>query len=91
MSAGRALAGILLLAALPATSEAQRIGEFSLRGGAAIATAADSVVSGTGPSLEASFGTRFGPVVVLLEGGYLGVSTERHVWRSGIAAPWARK
>jgi hypothetical protein len=72
--------------AVPGALEAQRFGEVSLRGGAAIATPADSVVGGTGPAVEASFGTRFGPVVILLEGGYLGVSSERHVWRYGVGA-----
>lgn len=85
MSVRIALASALLafvFGAVPA--HAQRIGEFSVRGGAAIATPADSVEGGTGPSVEASFGTRFGPVVVLLEGGYLGVSSERHAWRYGV-------
>jgi hypothetical protein len=76
------LALVLGASALPA----QRIGEFSLRGGVAIATAGDSVTSGAGPSVEASWGTRFGRVVVLLEGGYLGVSSVRHVWRYGVGA-----
>jgi len=84
VSAGRSLIGVLVAAVLVTSgAHAQRIGEFSLRGGAAIATPADSVVGGTGPSVEASFGTRFGSFVVLLEGGYLGVSSDRHVWRYG--------
>ena len=70
----------------PVTLSAQQFGEVSLRAGAAIATPADSVVEGTGPAIEASFGTRFGSVVILLEGGYLGVSSDRHVWRYGVGA-----
>ena len=76
----------LALVLAPAALEAQRFGEVSLRAGAAIATPADSVVEGTGPAIEASFGTRFGPVLILLEGGYLGISSERHVWRYGVGA-----
>ena len=80
-----ALAALALLLS-PVALEAQRFGEVSLRAGATIATPADSVVGGTGPAIEASFGTRFGPVVILLEGGYLGVSSDRHVWRYGVGA-----
>ena len=80
----RALAACLLLMVSSSALHAQRLGEFSLRAGAAIATPADSIVGGTGPALEASYGTRFGPIVVLLEGGYLWVSDLRHVWRYGI-------
>jgi len=81
---GRAALGVLLaLAASPRASRAQGFGEFSLRGGLSIATPGDSVVGGAGPAIETSFRARFGPVVILLEGGYLGVSSERHVWRYG--------
>ena len=80
-----ALAALALTIA-PLTLQAQRFGEVSLRAGAAIATPADSVIGGTGPTVEASFGTRFGSVVILLEGGYLGVSADRHVWRYGVGA-----
>jgi hypothetical protein len=84
VTARRATLGLLLQLALPwGAAEAQGLGEVSLRAGAAIATPGDSVVGGTGPAFEASFGTRFGPVVILLEGGYLGVSSERHLWRYG--------
>jgi hypothetical protein len=87
MSAPRLLLGVLLALAIPhAALHAQRFGEFSVRGGAAIATPADSVVGGTGPAVEAAFGTRFGAVVILLEAGYLGVSSERHLWRYGVGA-----
>jgi hypothetical protein len=76
--------GLLLVMALPSgAAEAQGFGEVSLRAGATLATPGDSVVGGSGPAVEASFGTRFGSVVILLEGGYLGVSSERHVWRYG--------
>jgi hypothetical protein len=80
---GRAALGVLLALASPPAARAQVFGEFSLRGGLAIATPDDSVVGGAGPAVETSFGARFGPVVILLEGGYLGVSSERHVWRYG--------
>jgi hypothetical protein len=84
LTARLAALGLLLVLALPCGAvEAQGVGEVSLRAGAAIATPGDSVVGGAGPAFEASFGTRFGPVVILLEGGYLGVSSERHVWRYG--------
>jgi len=88
VSARAVLFGVLIAGALVTrTAQAQRIGEFSLRGGTATATpASDSVVGGTGPSVEASFGTRFGSFVVLLEAGYLGVSSDRHVWRYGVGA-----
>jgi hypothetical protein len=76
-----ALGALLVLVVPRAAAHAQGFGEVSLRAGMAIATPGDSVVGGTGPAVEASFGTRFGPVVILLEGGYLGVSSERHVWR----------
>jgi len=80
------LGALLALVAKPAATHAQGFGEVSLRAGAAIATPGDSVVGGTGPAVEASFGTRFGPVVILIEGGYLGVSSERHLWRYGVGA-----
>lgn len=84
MNPRRAVLGLLLAAALPLGAvRAQGFGEVSLRAGAAVATPGDSVAGGTGPAFEASFGTRFGPVVILLEGGYLGVSSERHLWRYG--------
>jgi hypothetical protein len=81
-----ALGALLVLVVPRAAAHAQGFGEVSLRAGMAIATPGDSVVGGTGPAVEASFGTRFGPVVILLEGGYLGVSSERHVWRYGAGA-----
>ena len=86
MSIGRTIRLALLGLLLPAVLHAQRIGEFSVRVGAATAAGTDSVVTGTGPAVEASFGTRFGRVVILLEGGYLGVSAERHAWRYGVGA-----
>lgn len=82
----RAACVAFALLTTPAVLEAQHFGEVSLRAGPAIATPADSVVGGTGPAIEASFGTRFGPVVILLEGGYLGISADRHVWRYGVGA-----
>ena len=76
----------LLLATASTALHAQRVGEFSLRAGSAIATPADGVLGGAGPAVEASFGTRFGSVVILLEGAYLGISDVRHVWRYGLGA-----
>lgn len=78
--------GALVGAAIPKGAHGEPIGEATLRLGASSATTDDEARSGTGPSVEGAFGPRFGPVVVMLEGGYHGISSDRHLWRYGLAA-----